>query len=124
SGNTTFTYLAVGTGTTGGNPNVGALNVSGGTISFGTGLQVGDFGGQGTLNQTGGTVTVAATCGDFSHCAALHIGNQGGTGTYNISGGELDLVGGNNELGRSNSNKLGHASTMNNSATSVTTPCR
>jgi len=81
SGNTTVTYLAVGTGTTGGNPNVGALNVSGGTISFGTGLQVGDFGGQGTLNQTGGTVRVEATCGDPAHCAALHIGNQGGTGT-------------------------------------------
>ncbi len=119
SGNTTFTYLAVGTGTTGGNPNVGALNVSGGTISFGTGLQVGDFGGQGTLNQTGGTVTVAATCGDFSHCAALHIGNQGGTGTYNISGGELDLVGGNNELGRSTGNKPASAGTLNISGTGV-----
>ena len=118
-GNTTFTYLAVGTGTTGGNPNVGALNVSGGTISFGTGLQVGDFGGQGTLNQTGGTVTVAATCGDPAHCAALHIGNQGGTGTYNISGGELDLVGSNNELGRSTGNKPASAGTLNISGTGV-----
>jgi hypothetical protein len=113
SGNTTVTYLAVGTGTTGGNPNVGALNVSGGAISFGTGLQVGDFGGQGTLNQTGGTVRVDATCGDPAHCAALHIGNQGGTGTYNISGGELDLVGSNNELGRSTGTKPPSAGTLN-----------
>src|SRR6516162_2311513 len=119
SGNTTVTYLAVGTGTTSGNPNLGALNVSGGTISFGTGLQVGDFGGQGTFNQTGGTVTVAATCGDPAHCAALHIGNQGGTGTYNISGGELDLVGSNNELGRSTGNKPPSAGTLNISGTGV-----
>src|SRR5262245_17506352 len=119
SGNTTVTYLAVGTGMTGGNPNVGALNVSGGTISFGTGLQVGDFGGQGTLNQTGGTVRVDATCGDPAHCAALHIGNQGGTGTYNISGGELDLVGSNNELGRSTGSKPRSAGTLNISGTGV-----
>jgi fibronectin-binding autotransporter adhesin len=119
SGNTTFTYLAVGTGTTGGVANVGALNVSGGTISFGTGLQVGDFGGQGTLNQTGGTVRVDATCGDPSHCAALHIGNQGGTGTYNISAGELDLVGSNNELGRSTGTKPASAGTLNISGTGV-----
>ena len=119
SGNTTVTYLAVGTGTTSGNPNVGALNVSGGTISFGTGLQVGDFGGQGTLNQTGGTVRVDATCGDPAHCAALHIGNQGGTGTYNISGGELDLVGSNNELGRSTGSKPRSAGTLNISGTGV-----
>src|SRR5262249_11395878 len=32
SGNTSVTYLAVGTGSSGGIPNVGALNVSGGTI--------------------------------------------------------------------------------------------
>jgi fibronectin-binding autotransporter adhesin len=119
SGNTTVTYLAVGTGTTGGTPNVGALNVSGGTIRFGTGLQVGDFGGQGTLNQTGGTVRVDATCGDPAHCAALHIGNQGGTGTYNISGGELDLVGSNNELGRSTGTKPRSAGTLNISGTGV-----
>ena len=119
SGNTTVTYLAVGTGTTGGTPNVGTLNVSGGTISFGTALQVGDFGGQGTLNQTGGTVRVDATCGDPAHCAALHIGNQGGTGTYNISGGELDLVGSNNELGRSTGTKPPSAGTLNISGTGV-----
>src|SRR5262249_18426635 len=119
SGNTTVTYLAVGTGTTSGNPNVGALNVSGGTISFGTGLQVGDFGGQGTLNQTGGTVRVDATCGDPAHCAALHIGNQGGTGTYNISGGEPDPLGSNNELGRSTGSKPRSAGTLNISGTGV-----
>jgi fibronectin-binding autotransporter adhesin len=77
SGNSSGTYLAVGEGKNGGAPNIGALNVSGGTITFGTTLQVGDFGGQGTVNQTGGTVNVVPLCGSLSHCAALNIGNQG-----------------------------------------------
>ncbi len=95
SGTTTVTDLAVGEGT------AGTLNVSGGTITFGTGLQVGDFGGQGTVNQTGGAVVVMPTCGDVSHCASLTVGNQGGSGIYNMSGGELDLTGLVNSLGRS-----------------------
>jgi autotransporter-associated beta strand protein len=114
SGNTAITYLAVGEGVTGLTPNVGALNVSGGTIAFGTALQVGDFGGQGTVNQTGGIVQIIATCGDPTHCSSIHIGNQGGTGVYNISGGELELVGGLNGLGRTNgTGKPGSSGTLN-----------
>src|SRR5260370_4006993 len=70
SGNTTVTYLAVGTDTTGGTPNVGALNVSGGTISFGTGLQVGDFAGRGALTPTRGASRGARTYADPAHCRA------------------------------------------------------
>jgi outer membrane autotransporter protein len=114
SGTTTVTYLAVGEGVTGSTPNVGALNVSGGAISFGTSLQVGDFGGQGTVNQTGGTVTITPTCGDASRCASMNIGNQGGVGTYNISGGELFLDGGINGLGRTNgTGRPGSTGTLN-----------
>ncbi len=47
SSNTSINYLAVGSGKTGGLPNVGAMTVSGGTITFGTGMQVGDWGGTG-----------------------------------------------------------------------------
>ena len=111
SGNTSVTYLAVGEGKNGGAPNVGALNVSGGTITFGTTLQVGDFGGQGTVNQTGGTVNVVPLCGSLSHCAALNIGNQGGNGTYIISGGELFVSVVN--IGRNTGNNPGSTGTLN-----------
>ncbi|WP_027579819.1 autotransporter domain-containing protein [Bradyrhizobium sp. Ai1a-2] len=114
SGTTTVTYLAVGEGVTGSTPNVGALNVSGGAITFGTSLQVGDFGGQGTVNQTGGTVRVTPTCGDVSRCASMNIGNQGGVGTYNINGGELYLDGGINTLGRNTgTGRPGSSGTIN-----------
>ncbi|WP_026606988.1 autotransporter domain-containing protein [Methylocapsa acidiphila] len=113
SGTTAVTYLAVGEGAVGGTPNVGALIVSGGTITFGTQLQVGDFGGAGTVTQTGGTVKVVAQCGDLTHCAALNIGNQGGNGVYNISGGELDLTASLNTIGRSTGNHAGSTGALN-----------
>jgi hypothetical protein len=63
-------FLAVGSGA----PNTGALNISGGTITFGTAaLHVGDFGGTGTLNQTGGAVAL----GGSGIPVSLNIGNQG-----------------------------------------------
>src|SRR5262249_21693378 len=111
SGNTSVTYFAVGTGSRGGIPNVGALNVSGGTITFGTTLQVGDFGGRGTVNQTGGTVNVIPLCGSLSHCAALNIGNQAGNGKYAISGGELFVSVVN--IGRNTGNNPGSTGTLN-----------
>ncbi len=74
--------------------------MSGGTLTIGTALQVGDFGGQGTVSQTGGTVVVTPLCGVVGSCASINIGNQGGIGTYVISGGELDVVGGNDVIGR------------------------
>ncbi|MEI9916923.1 MAG: autotransporter domain-containing protein [Methylovirgula sp.] len=94
-GTTSINYLAVGEGT-----GTGNLDVSGGTLTIGTTLQVGDFGGQGAVNQTGGTVVVTPLCGVASGCASVNIGNQGGTGTYAISGGELDIVGGDDVIGR------------------------
>src|SRR5262249_56203811 len=97
----------------GGAHNVGALNVSGGTITFGTTLQVGDFGGRGTVNQTGGTVNVIPLCGSLSHCAALNIGNQGGNGTYAISGGELFVSVVN--IGRNTGNNPGSTATLTTS---------
>ncbi len=59
-----------------------------------------DFGGQGAVNQTGGTVVVTPLCGVVGSCASINIGNKGGIGTYAISGGELDIIGGNDVIGR------------------------
>ena len=113
SGTTAVTYLAVGEGVVGSTPNVGALIVSGGAITFGTQLQVGDFGGRGTVTQTGGTVKVTAQCGDLTRCAALNIGNQGGNGVYNISGGELDLTASLNTIGRNTGSHPGSTGALN-----------
>ena len=78
-----FNYLAVGEGAA--IPGaVGALIVSGGTLEI-TQLQVGDYGGNGTVSQTAGTVNFGGLE------SALNIGNQGGTGLYDISGGTLSL---------------------------------
>ncbi|HWL52243.1 MAG TPA: autotransporter-associated beta strand repeat-containing protein [Chthoniobacteraceae bacterium] len=57
-------------------------------------FQVGNYGGEGTFNQTGGVVNVFG---------ALNIGNQGGKGVYNLSAGTLNLVSGTYGVGR-NSN--------------------
>jgi outer membrane autotransporter protein len=113
SGNTAIAYLAVGENLTGIPPSPSTLLVSGGTITFGTELQVGDFGGTGTVIQTGGTVQVIAQCGDHSHCAAVNIGNQSGNGAYNISGGELDLTGGLNTIGRNTGTHAGSTGALN-----------
>jgi autotransporter-associated beta strand protein len=118
-GQTAINYLAVGTGTTGGAANIGALNVSGGSLTFGTGLQVGDFGGAGTVNQTGGQVVVQPGCGDPARCALFNIGNQGGTGIYNISGGSLTLTSGSFGLGRNSSNNPASSGTLNLSGSGV-----
>jgi len=109
SGTTAVAYLAVGE-----QPgSVGALFVSGGAITFGTNLQVGDFGGTGTVTQTGGTVQIVAQCGDITHCAAMNIGNQSGNGAYNISGGELDLTGALNTIGRNTGTHAGGTGALN-----------
>lgn len=119
SGSTAINYLAVGSGTTSGVANVGALNVSGGSLTFGTGLQVGDFGGSGTVNQTGGAIVVRPDCGDAARCALFNIGNQGGTGVYNISGGSLTLDSGSFGLGRNTSNNPASRGTLNLSGTGL-----
>ncbi len=83
--NTSVFSVGNGTGPFG---TVGSFNVSGGMITLGPALHIGDFTGTGTVNQTGGTV-VLGTGG----AVALNIGNQGGTGTYNLSGGTLTFNG-------------------------------
>ncbi|MFC3712995.1 autotransporter-associated beta strand repeat-containing protein [Sphingoaurantiacus capsulatus] len=119
AGQTNINHLSVGTGTVGGVANVGALNVSGGSLTFGTGLQVGDFGGSGTVNQTGGSIVIQPGCGDASRCALFNIGNQGGTGVYNISGGSLTLTSGSFGLGRNTSNNPASSGTLNLSGTGL-----
>jgi fibronectin-binding autotransporter adhesin len=52
-----------------------------GTDSWGA-LHVGDWGGEGVVNQTGGTVDIYG---------ALMIGNEGGTGTYTITDGAVNI---------------------------------
>jgi fibronectin-binding autotransporter adhesin len=106
-------YLAVGTGT----GNSGTLAISGGTLNVGVALQVGDGGGTGTVEQTGGVVNVSPTCDDTANCASLDIGNEGGTGTYTISAGVLNLHGGLHNLGRSTGTNAASTGTLNISGT-------
>jgi outer membrane autotransporter protein len=87
SGNTSVAFLSVGSGII--SSPVSALNVSGGAIAFGTAVQVGDFGGVGTVNQTGGSVML----GGRGIPVSLNIGNQSGNGAYNLSGGALSFDG-------------------------------
>lgn len=104
SGTTNIFYLSVGSNI-GPGQNTGTFEISGGTLNItepGGGvsspfpaLQVGDFGGTGVVNQTGGTV-------NMTNASSLNIGNQGGDGTYNISGGTINFQGGFFTLGREN----------------------
>lgn len=103
AGTTTSPEFTVGSGT-GAN---GTFTLSGGTIvidnvpPFGgssSGLRVGDFGGTGVFNQTGGTITIGSASAAVG--GSLNVGNQGGTGTYNLSGGTLILARGTHNLGR------------------------
>jgi autotransporter-associated beta strand protein len=121
SGNTEANFLSVGSGVTDNQPNAGVLNVSGGTLGFTTALQVGDWGGTGTVNQTGGDVTVTAGCDDPSHCASISIGNQGGTGIYNISGGTLTFDNGVFDLGRNDTDNPPGKGTLNLSGNGAVT---
>ncbi|MGF6305186.1 MULTISPECIES: autotransporter family protein [Paraburkholderia] len=86
SSNAAIDYLSLGLGnapTVPGSTSSGTLNVSGGTLTFNSALQVGDFGGTGTVTQTAGNVVF----GTPGTPVSLNLGNQGGTGTYNLSGG-------------------------------------
>ncbi|TWI04640.1 autotransporter family porin/fibronectin-binding autotransporter adhesin [Luteimonas cucumeris] len=100
AGNTEVTRLSIGFGASAGVPDVGALEVEGGTLTVGTALQVGDFGGAGTVNHSGGAVILTPRCGTPASCVGLNIGNQGGTGTYNLSGGTLAMDSGFLVVGR------------------------
>ena len=120
SGGTYVDYLSIGTGTAltkainlAGASNIGALNVGGGTIDFRTALQVGDFGGAGTVTQTGGNVVVAPGGSNTSNAVSVNIGNQGGTGIYNLSGGSLTFNSGFFVLGRNDSTHPASSGTLN-----------
>jgi hypothetical protein len=113
SGTTTVAEFGVGSGAgttgefvmTGGSLTVNASqNTSGGAVAGS--FRVGDFDGEGTFTQDGGTVTVTTN-------GSLNIGNQGGSGTYNLNGGTLTLAGGLNVIGRSQSGKLASNGTLN-----------
>jgi fibronectin-binding autotransporter adhesin len=115
AGATAWSNLNVGSGA-GAN---GTLNVSGGTLTLNVGMRVGDFGGTGTVQQTGGTVQLLQTCDVVASCASLNIGNQGGTGTYNISGGQLLLNGGSHSIGRNAGSNAAGSGTLNISGTGL-----
>ncbi len=70
-----------------GNGGTGTFNQSGGSVSVGSGLTIGENGGTGTYSQTGGSVTLTGVTGD------LTIGASGGTGTYSLTGGTLNVGG-------------------------------
>ena len=76
-------------------------------------MRVGDFGGTGTVQQTGGVVRLQQTCDTPNNCPALNIGNQGGTGTYNISGGQLLMSGGSHSIGRNAGGNPPSSGTLN-----------
>jgi len=97
SGDSAIDYLSLGIGA----GAQGTLRISGGTLTVGRAMQVGDFGGTGMVEQTGGTLVLTPLCGDPASCVSLNIGNQGGNGTYRLSGGNLDFDGGFVVVGRS-----------------------
>jgi outer membrane autotransporter protein len=109
TGTNSVDYFAVGSAT----GADGTVSISSGRLNVGVALQVGDFGGVGTVNQTGGIVTVKADCSDATRCGSLNIGNQGGTGTYNISAGELNLFGSLHSIGRNTSTRAAGDGTLN-----------
>ena len=92
-GDSKMQYLAVGSG--GGTD--GVFEMSGGSLFSSQAIQVGDWGGAGELNQTGGSITV----GTEAIGASFNVGNQGGAGVYNLSGGSFTILGGFANLGRS-----------------------
>jgi hypothetical protein len=63
----------------------GTLNISGGEADTGKALIVGLNGGHGTVNITGGGLTLRRA----ENSKSLFVGHNGGTGTLNMSGGTL-----------------------------------
>ncbi|WP_207916082.1 beta strand repeat-containing protein, partial [Aquabacter spiritensis] len=119
AGTTSLTYLALGEGLTNSVPNPGILDVTGGALTIGTTVQIGDWGGTGVVNQSGGTVSLTPTCGVTGDCVAMNIGNQGGTGTYNLSGGQLLIAGGSHSIGRNATSRPASTGTLNVSGTGL-----
>ena len=92
AGTSAINYFAIGSGA----DLTGAVQMAGGSLDIAQGFQVGDWGGSGSLDQTGGSIVVGAGGG-----ASFNVGNQGGTGTYNLSGGSFTIANGFANLGRS-----------------------
>ncbi len=115
SGETAWSNLAVGSGA----GADGTLYVTGGEFDVNVGLRVGDFGGTGLVQQTGGTVRLSPTCDDDDRCPYLNIGNQGGTGTYTITGGELLMTGGSHTVGRNAGNNAKSTGVLNIGGTAL-----
>ena len=115
-GTSSIFYFAVGSdgGTGTMDLSGGVLNIQAGPASPSPALQVGDFGGVGVFNQTGGTVRIG-----LNEASSLNVGNQGGTGTYNLSGGALELYSGLYSLGRSTTDSRNSDGTMNVSGTGL-----
>jgi len=90
AGQTGINYFGVGSGA----GASGLYSLSSGTLNVSQAMQVGDWSGSGTVNQTGGVVNIAGT----GTGASFNIGNQGGVGVYNLSGGTLNLGGANGGL--------------------------
>ncbi len=92
SGSSSLFYLAVGEGT----GDTATATLSSGTLNIGGSskgaLQIGDYGGSGTFDQTGGTLTVLD--------GSVNIGNQGGSGDSLICAGTLAFEGGVFDIGR------------------------
>jgi autotransporter-associated beta strand protein len=103
TGGSSIFYLAVGEAT----GNTGTFDLSGGTLTIGNAIQVGDYGGTGSFTQTGGLVAVNGS---------FNIGNQGGDGTYNLNGGTLTLAGGIYDIGRNSGANAASQGTLNISA--------
>lgn len=103
AGDSVIDYFGVGSGTTDGNIHVGTFDMIDGSLTITRALQVGDWGGDGTFNQTGGSVVV----GRVGAGASFNIGNQGGNGVYNLSGGAFTIHEGFANLGRSDRNVAG-----------------
>jgi hypothetical protein len=80
-----------------GTGNSATYDMTGGTLVMATGtpphlvggsassLRIGDFGGTGVFDQTGGSVTANGS---------FNVGSNGGNGTYDLSGGSLTITNG------------------------------
>mgnify|MGYP001336629279 FL=1 len=111
AGDSAINYLAVGSGT----GMTGSFQMVDGSLDVAQALQVGDWGGTGSFDQTGGIITI----GTSAVGASLNIGNQGGAGVYNLSGGTVKMVHGFANLGRSTQTGAAGDGELNISGTGV-----
>jgi hypothetical protein len=63
----------------------GVINMSGGSVVATSEIRMGYYGAEGTLNMSGGTLSMPSTAN------ALMLGPDGGKGIINLSGGTIDV---------------------------------